>query len=211
MPLESSAVWESVYSRGEAFLQYPDNALVVASHRLGLAKSTRILDYGFGSGNNTAHLCQKGFEVSGIEVSASALTQARERLAVNGFSADLRLIEDVPFRDASFDCVIAWQVLYYNTLESLRSAMKEINRVLTPGGICLGTMCGEDDISRQHCRQISGEEYESTVPEQEGAPLVFLRDVPAFFSQYGSQIQIGMTDFEFSGRRSQHVIVSYVR
>ncbi len=131
-------IWEEIYSRQDSLLSYPDETLVRVIHRLlSPQKHRTILDYGYGSGSNMIHLINKGYDLSGVEVSESAQSNLRGRLQNLRLNADLRLITDgkIPFAENNFDVVIAWLVLYYNDWNSFYKAMDEINRVLKPGGV----------------------------------------------------------------------------
>ena len=98
------------------------------------------------------HLINKGYELSGVEVSDSAKSNLTARLEKLRSKADLRSISEgkIPFEDGKFDVVIAWLVLYYNDWNGFHKAMDEINRVLKPGGVFLGTMCAVGDYSHSH-------------------------------------------------------------
>jgi ubiquinone/menaquinone biosynthesis C-methylase UbiE len=92
----------------------------------------RILDAGCGSGPLFAALRDRGAIVSGIDLSAGMLEQARRRL---GDDADLRvadLADPLPFPDDSFDDVIASLVLHY--LQDWKPTLAEMRRVLKTGG-----------------------------------------------------------------------------
>jgi ubiquinone/menaquinone biosynthesis C-methylase UbiE len=92
----------------------------------------RILDAGCGSGPLFAALRDRGAIVSGIDMSAGMLEQARRRL---GADADLRvadLADPLPFPDDSFDDVIASLVLHY--LQDWGPTLAELRRVLRTGG-----------------------------------------------------------------------------
>lgn len=92
----------------------------------------RILDAGCGAGPLFAALRDRGAIVSGVDVSAGMLEQARLRL---GAGADLRvadLADPLPFPDAEFDDVIASLVLHY--LKDWGPTLAETRRVLRTGG-----------------------------------------------------------------------------
>jgi SAM-dependent methyltransferase len=92
----------------------------------------RILDAGCGSGLLFAALRDRGAIVTGIDLSAGMLEQARRRL---GADADLRvadLADPLPFPDDSFDDVIASLVLHY--LQDWAPTLAELRRVLRTGG-----------------------------------------------------------------------------
>jgi ubiquinone/menaquinone biosynthesis C-methylase UbiE len=92
----------------------------------------RVLDAGCGSGPLTAALRDKGAIVTGFDLSAGMIDQARQRL---GADADLSigdLGEPLQFDDNSFDDVVASLCLHY--LEDWSAPLAELHRVLRPGG-----------------------------------------------------------------------------
>lgn len=92
----------------------------------------RILDAGCGSGPLFAALRDRGAIVTGIDVSAGMLKQARRRL---GADADLRvadLADPLLFPDSAFDDVVASLSLHY--LKDWGPTLAEMRRVLAPGG-----------------------------------------------------------------------------
>jgi SAM-dependent methyltransferase len=92
----------------------------------------RILDAGCGSGILFGALRDRGAIVSGIDLSAGLLAEARRRL---GPDADLRvadLADPLPFPDDTFDDAIASLVLHY--LQDWGPTLTELHRVLRTGG-----------------------------------------------------------------------------
>jgi len=100
----------------------------------GQLRGQRVLDLGCGGGLLAEPLSRAGARVTGIDLSASALAVAREHAA----RSDLRIeyiqarAERLPFRTASFDIVVAFDVLEH--LDDLPAAIAEISRVLRPRG-----------------------------------------------------------------------------
>jgi SAM-dependent methyltransferase len=98
----------------------------------GEVTGRRVLDAGCGSGPLFAALRDRGAIVTGVDLSAGLLAQARRRL---GCDADLKLAdltEPLPFSDDSFDDVIASLVLHY--FEDWGPTLVEMHRVLRPDG-----------------------------------------------------------------------------
>lgn len=95
----------------------------------------RILDLGCGTGHHLAQLRARGFDAVGIDGSAAMLGQAR---ALDG---QARLAQSdgarLPFAAGAFDFVLCVEVLRY--LPDARPTLREIARVLKPGGACLAT------------------------------------------------------------------------
>jgi SAM-dependent methyltransferase len=170
-------IWEDLYRQGKSNLNYPNSFLVSLSHHLlNPATHHRVLDYGFGTGANLIFLARRGFELSGAEVSKSALDIVQSKLGAEMLHADLRLMQEdkLPFGDNSFDGVIAWQVLYYNNWETLHQAVREIDRVLRPGGIFIGTMAAPGDVSQVNSTPLGNDLYRSNVPGQERAKILIV-------------------------------------
>jgi ubiquinone/menaquinone biosynthesis C-methylase UbiE len=89
--------------------------------------SGSLLDVGCGTGSYTAALAERGWDVTGVDISEDMLRLARER-GVPGVNADAT---SLPFEDASFDSAIS---LFTNTdFDDLAAAVREIVRVLRPG------------------------------------------------------------------------------
>ena len=202
-------LWEGIYAEG-AQLVYPDETLVRVTHRL-LKPKQKILDYGFGAGANMMHLLRKGHEMSGCEVSESAVSSMNLRLAKMGAQAHLRLMDGpkIPFANESFDVVMPWLVLCYNTRETFAFAMSELNRVLRPGGTFLGTIAGHGDYAHTHSVPLGNDEYRSTVVGQEGAIRLIVPKKELYHLFPAKDLTIGFQSFEFGERHSKHWIVSY--
>jgi ubiquinone/menaquinone biosynthesis C-methylase UbiE len=89
-----------------------------------------ILECGFGTGANMAKLATHG-RVFGFDITTAGVDFARDygqtRLAQASMTA-------IPFADASFDLVTAFDVLACLHERDLPTALAEVHRVLKPGG-----------------------------------------------------------------------------
>lgn len=95
---------------------------------------SKVLDVGCNSGELMLMLKEaKGCDVTGIDLSETALKIAKEK-DLDVFYADA---EDIPFRNKTFDVVIVREVLSH--ILDPQKALKEIRRVLKPGGFLLGS------------------------------------------------------------------------
>ena len=45
-------------------------------------KNTKVLDYGFGSGENLIHLHKKGFKIFGLEASSKAIELVEKKIEI---------------------------------------------------------------------------------------------------------------------------------
>jgi methionine biosynthesis protein MetW len=96
----------------------------------GITSGTRCLDVGCGTGNSYAvELQRRGASYVGVDISAEAVERARAA------GLDALVIADaaeLPFAAESFDVVLCIEVLEH--LFTPDQAVKEIHRVLRPGG-----------------------------------------------------------------------------
>jgi ubiquinone/menaquinone biosynthesis C-methylase UbiE len=107
--------------------------LQLASLELGPGVS--LLEVGFGRGEFLHHCARQGATVSGIDYSPAALEIGRETLA-DFPDADLRVADcrDLPFEDDAFDRVYSGDVLEHQDFEDGVLMLREMYRVLRPGG-----------------------------------------------------------------------------
>lgn len=92
-----------------------------------------ILDAGCGGGATTESLAKYG-HVTGLELEESAVEYARER----GRKIIQGSVETLPFESDSFDLVLALDVIEH--LQDDLPALRELHRVLRPGGLLLVTV-----------------------------------------------------------------------
>jgi SAM-dependent methyltransferase len=91
-----------------------------------------ILDGGCGTGVNLAHLGTRGRAV-GVDLSEHAVAFCRSR----GVSVARASLLALPFQDAAFDVVTSFDVLYHRWITDDAAAVRELARVLKPGGLLL--------------------------------------------------------------------------
>jgi ubiquinone/menaquinone biosynthesis C-methylase UbiE len=98
----------------------------------------RALDFGCGTGLSTAALADvlgATCEVTGVDVSAESVREARARRA----APNLRFVEGagsaLPFDDAIFDVVFTACVFHHIERERHAHWARELRRVLRPGGV----------------------------------------------------------------------------
>jgi ubiquinone/menaquinone biosynthesis C-methylase UbiE len=98
----------------------------------------RVLDVGCGTGTMAILVCQGVPEVTvvGVDGDPKALAIARRKAAKASVTIrfDEALADHLPYADASFDRVLSSLVLHHLTHADKLAALREIRRVLAPGG-----------------------------------------------------------------------------
>jgi SAM-dependent methyltransferase len=103
---------------------------------LGDVRGRIVLDYGCGHGMAAVVLARRGAVVTGFDLSAGYVAEARRRAAANEVAAEFRQAdaESLPFADGSFDAVWGCAILHHL---DLGRAGAELRRVLRPGGVAV--------------------------------------------------------------------------
>jgi len=206
-------VWDNIYKSGHQ-LRYPNENLVRLTYWVFNnqdVKKMKLLDYGFGPGNNLEFLQGLGFEVYGVEISEIAKKITLSRLPNNYNGNNLVIMHDdinIPFRNGFFDVVVAWQVLYYNSLERLQKVLEDIQRVLKRGGKLIATMCRGNDLAVINSSKISTYEriVNEKIPSQERAVIIVLETeemIKKVFAPF-SNLQIGFFEYKWLNTCGSH-------
>lgn len=118
--------------------------------RLQLSPESRVLDVGCGTGALLAELrdAQPAIQLTGVDPVEAMLTIARERLPEDVVLRSA-WAEELPFADGSFDRVISCNMFHY--VRQPLQALREMKRVLTPGGELVLTDWCDDYLSCKVC------------------------------------------------------------
>ncbi len=108
---------------------------------LALQPGERVLELGFGTGNEILDLASKvgaSGQVCGVDLSPGMLAVAREKLAGASLAAPVDLREgdarQLPFGEATFDAVYSSFTLELFPEADVPRVLAEVRRVLRPGG-----------------------------------------------------------------------------
>jgi ubiquinone/menaquinone biosynthesis C-methylase UbiE len=93
-----------------------------------------ILEIGFGTGLNLPHYPATVRRLTAVDSSAGMSKLARQRIAASAIAVDQRVLDGarLPFADDSFDTVVSTFTLC--SIGEVQGALRELRRVLKPGG-----------------------------------------------------------------------------
>ncbi len=128
--------------------------------RVELPRDAAVLDVGCGTGGMFAVTKALG-RVTAVDASPLAIGFARRR---GGVALARAALPDLPFADATFDLVTAFDVLYHQRVGDDRAAIAEIRRVLRPGGAFLVVDSALPSLRAAHDEAMHGARR-YTVPE----------------------------------------------
>ena len=132
---------ESIYSRIPPD-QIPWNHLDPPEALLELLESKTItpcktLDLGCGTGNYAIYLSKRGFDVTGVDVSPSAIRMAREKARREGVPCRFivaDILHDLGSIHESFDFIYDWEVLHHIYPEDRVRYMENVSKLLSRSG-----------------------------------------------------------------------------
>jgi ubiquinone/menaquinone biosynthesis C-methylase UbiE len=135
---------KEIYSGGERFDEmqtYTDRSLKRWEEEVSalFPPGASILDIGCGKGREAFCLHDKGFRVTGIDISETVVEAAKQIAAANRLDIEFVVSngKNLPFPDETFDAVVIWAQtfgLFYGD-EAQRKILGECRRVLKGGGI----------------------------------------------------------------------------
>jgi len=132
-------VWEKKYAAGHAE-RYPWDSVVSFVHRnapRGLPRGeVKIVEVGCGTASNLWFAAREGFQVWGVDGSASAIAAARQRFKDDGLDGTLDVSDftRLPHPDAQFHLAIDRAAITCVGLAAAARVAGELRRVLRPGG-----------------------------------------------------------------------------
>ena len=162
--MSGAAFWESAWKAVDrqrladyaAQLDRSDDPII---SELKTRAAVRVCDAGCGCGAYARKLAQRGFAVSGFDLSAEAAALARSGCPSGDFlAAD---VLDTPYPDGAFDAVVARDVLDHLPRADAVKAVRELLRITRRGGCVLATLdaLDADYVSAPHTVNADGDYF----------------------------------------------------
>ncbi|MBL0938542.1 MAG: class I SAM-dependent methyltransferase [Gemmatimonadaceae bacterium] len=145
-------LWDAKYRSGHRE-RYPWDAVVSFLFRHAprdrARDAVRVLEVGFGTGNNLWCAAREGFAVAGVEFSEAAVIVARARFVDEQLAGDLQhgSFTALPFSDGYADLAIDRAAITCASRDDAVLAVSELHRVLQPGGRVLSCLYATQSTS----------------------------------------------------------------
>jgi len=186
--------------------------------RLGSFSGQRMLDVGCGDGSFTSILGRDFREVCGIDVQEEYLRQFQDSVADDTrFQVANMSASAMTFPDAHFDTIVSIETLEH--IPDLAAAVKEMHRVLRPGGELIITVPNRWFPFENHGMRIGSWERHGRIPLLTYVPFLHRRwslarvftasDLDSLFVSQGLTrvgIDYAWPTFEHGGNRLQPVL-----
>lgn len=103
-----------------------------------IRKGTKVLDVGCGLGTQTRFMAQRGATPTGIDISQTAISKAREQLLSEKDTIANFIVGDVckmPMPTGAFEFIYDRGCYHHLSVQQRREYVKEVSRVLAPQGL----------------------------------------------------------------------------
>jgi len=182
-------------------MEIPPEALVDLVES-GKVKACKTIDLGCGAGNYALYFASVGFDVTGLDISRSAIKIARanaKKKAVKCCFHAADVLGDLKEEKESFDFAYDWELLHHIFPEQRQQYVENLCRIIKPGGKYLSVCFSEKD--KQFGR--TGKYRETHL----GTILYFSSEdeIRALFDPYFNIIEL--KTIEITGKYAPHIAV----
>ena len=136
--------WDEVWKTGDGLAAWStvDPWVAATVDLLRERGARRVLDLACGTGRHALHLARAGFDCRAVDASETAIGVARRAADEERLDIDLLVgsMTDLPYADGEFDYVLAYNAIYHGDPDVVRATVRQIHRVLRPGGLYQVTM-----------------------------------------------------------------------
>jgi ubiquinone/menaquinone biosynthesis C-methylase UbiE len=201
--------WDRLHDNPRFRPLYPNDHVVrflIANHNFaGACGRPRCLDIGTGTGRHMKLASELGLTSYGVDISLSGLKHTSARLLNAGIPPFLAAasMREIPFADQSFNLMISYGVFYYGMRCDMDQAIREVYRLLVPGGKAFIVLRTTNDYRFGKGEKLELNTFRLNIPDTNELNTVqhFLtaEDIPVRFSGY-TAVSFEKTETTSGGR-----------
>jgi SAM-dependent methyltransferase len=134
-----------------AAAQWHGSVVAQVLARLGVEPPARVLDATCGIGTQALPLAERGFRVTGTDLSATAVERAQHEAAARGIAAELAVADVRDPRTEVFDAVLSCDnaLPHLLTDDDLRAALRSLHGALVADGVLLASLRDYDALAEE--------------------------------------------------------------
>ena len=152
--------WEQRYSdEGEIWGALPSISVARADRQFAEHGCRSVIVPGCGYGRNANFFQKKGYAVTGVDISATAIDMARTLNAKIEYVTGS--VFDVEFPAGSFDGLYAFNFLHFMLERERRSFIQQYSDLLRPGGVAFYTVFSEEEKAFGKGKEIEKNTFET--------------------------------------------------
>ena len=128
-------------------IETPPNEIVQLVNS-GKVKPCKTIDFGCGAGNYAIYLASRGFNVTGIDISPTAIKMAKENAKKKGITCNFLVADvlgDLCEVEEPFDFAVDWELLHHIFPEQRLLYVENVYKLLNHGGKYLSVCFSEKD------------------------------------------------------------------
>jgi SAM-dependent methyltransferase len=137
----------------------------------------KVLDVGCGTGENALFLAEKGYEVSGVDFSPTAIQKAKEKAQSRNLKADFEVADALKLSDngTKADCIIDCGLFHCFNDDERAIFVEQLYKTLTENGLYHFLCFSEKETREGGPRRIAKQEIETVFSK--GWKILNLKDV----------------------------------
>mgnify|MGYP001209315672 CR=1 FL=1 len=175
----------------------------------------RIMDLGCGTGRHTIYLAQNGFWVLAVDISETGIEVTRskaEKLGLTNVEFAQFDMRNLTVEDNLLDAILCVWTTRHGTLEDARKNVKEMHRILKPGGVLVVDYVSTEDENYGKGIEIEKNTFVNNVEGEENIPHHYstTEEIEELYIDFSS-IDIIPVDYHFTDNYGiKHTIKAFV-